>query len=199
MDYIDAKFLATAVKPEQYPDTFVPEIAFVGRSNVGKSSLINCLTNRTKLARTSSSPGKTATINFYEIANSYRLVDLPGYGYAKVSKEEQKRWVKMIETYLGDRYNLVQVVQLVDARHKPTNDDITMINWIKSIGYRPVVIATKLDKLKKSQVEPNLTQIYQMLSLDENSILFPFSSETREGKDEILEFFDEICSGYSAK
>lgn len=196
MEYIDAKFLTTAVKPEQYPDTFVPEIAFVGRSNVGKSSLINCLTNRTKLARTSSSPGKTATINFYEIESSYRLVDLPGYGYAKVSKQEQERWAKMIETYLSDRYNLVQVVQLVDARHKPTRDDITMIDWIRSFGYRPVVVATKLDKLKKSQIEANLTQIYETLSLDDNSILFPFSSETREGKEEILEFFTEICGSF---
>lgn len=193
MDYIDAKFLTTAVKSEQYPDTFVPEIAFVGRSNVGKSSLINCLTNRTKLARTSSSPGKTSTINFYDIAGKYRFVDLPGYGYAKVSKSEQERWAKMIETYLSDRYNLVQVVQLVDARHKPTQDDITMIKWIKSFGYKPVIVATKLDKLKKSQIEGNLTQIYEMLELDENSILFPFSSETREGKDDILEFFEQIC------
>ena len=196
MEYIDAKFLTTAVKPEQYPDTFVSEIAFVGRSNVGKSSLINCLTNRTKLARTSSSPGKTATINFYEIESKYRLVDLPGYGYAKVSKQEQERWAKMIETYLSDRYNLVQVVQLVDARHKPTRDDITMINWIRSFGYRPIVVATKLDKLKKSQIEANLTQIYETLGLDDNSILFPFSSETREGKEEILEFFTEICGSF---
>ena len=119
MDFIDANFLATAVKPSQYPDTLIPEIALVGRSNVGKSSLINCLTNRTKLARTSSTPGKTATINFYDIAGRYRLVDLPGYGYGQVSKTEQERWAKMIETYLSDRFNLVQVIQLVDARHKP--------------------------------------------------------------------------------
>ena len=196
MDYIDAKFLATAVKPEQYPDTFIPEIAFVGRSNVGKSSLINCLTNRTKLARTSSSPGKTATINFYDIEGKYRLVDLPGYGYAKVSKSEQERWAKMIETYLSDRYNLVQVVQLVDARHKPTQDDRTMIEWIRSFCYKPVVVATKLDKLKKSQIEGNLTLIYESLNLDEESILFPFSSETREGKDEVLEFFEQLCGTF---
>ena len=196
MDYIDAKFLATAVKPEQYPDTFIPEIAFVGRSNVGKSSLINCLTNSTKLARTSSSPGKTATINFYDIEGKYRLVDLPGYGYAKVSKSEQERWAKMIETYLSDRYNLVQVVQLVDARHKPTQDDRTMIEWIRSFGYKPVVVATKLDKLKKSQIEGNLTLIYESLNLDEESILFPFSSETREGKDEVLEFFEQLCGTF---
>ncbi len=199
MDYIDAKFLATAVKPEQYPDTFVPEIAFVGRSNVGKSSLINCLTNRTKLARTSSSPGKTATINFYDIAGRYRLVDLPGYGYAKVSKAEQERWAKMIDTYLSDRYNLIQVIQLVDARHKPTKDDITMIEWIKSFGYNPIVVATKLDKLKKSQIEQNLTEIYNSLALNDDSILFPFSSETRQGKDEILSFIEDMCSKYTEK
>lgn len=199
MDYIDAKFLATAVKPEQYPDTFVPEIAFVGRSNVGKSSLINCLTNRTKLARTSSSPGKTATINFYDIAGKYRLVDLPGYGYAKVSKTEQERWAKMIDTYLSDRYNLIQVIQLVDARHKPTKDDITMMEWIRSFGYNPIVVATKLDKLRKSQIEPNLTEIYNILSLDDNSILFPFSSETRDGKDELLSFIEDMCSKYTEK
>ncbi len=199
MDYIDAKFLTTAVKPEQYPDTFVPEIAFVGRSNVGKSSLINCITNRSKLARTSSSPGKTATINFYEIAGKYRLVDLPGYGYAKVSKAEQERWAKMIDTYLSNRYNLVQVIQLVDSRHKPTRDDITMIDWIRSFGYKPVIIATKLDKLKKSQIESNLTEIYNTLSLDDEAILFPFSSETREGKDEVLDFIEDICSKFGEK
>lgn len=197
MDFIDAKFLKTAVKPDQYPDTLVPEIAFVGRSNVGKSSLINCLTNRTKLARTSSSPGKTATINFYDISGKYRLVDLPGYGYAKVSKAEQDRWTRMIENYLSDRYNLVQVIQLVDARHKPTQDDITMINWIRSFGYKPVIVATKLDKLKKSQIETNLTEIYNMLSLDDESVLFPFSSEKRTGRDEVLEFIDDLCSKYN--
>ena len=197
MDYVNAKLLATAVKPEQYPDTFVPEIAFAGRSNVGKSSLINCLTNRAKLARTSSTPGKTAVINFYDINGQYRLVDLPGYGYAKVSKSERDRWSSMIETYLTNRYNLICVIQLVDARHKPSQDDITMINWIKSIGYKPVVIATKIDKIRKSQLEKNLTEIYQALKLDDNSILFPFSSETRSGKEEILEYISEICKNGS--
>lgn len=197
MEFIDAKFLKTAVKREQYPDTLVPEIAFVGRSNVGKSSLINCLTNRAKLARTSSSPGKTATINFYDICGKFRLVDLPGYGYAKVSRDEQERWAKMIENYLSDRYNLVQVIQLVDARHKPTQDDITMINWIRSFGYKPVIIATKLDKLKKSQIEINLTEIYNTLSLDDECILFPFSSEKRLGRDEVLEFINELCDKYN--
>ena len=198
MDFINANFLATAVKPSQYPDTLIPEIALVGRSNVGKSSLINCLTNRTKLARTSSTPGKTATINFYDIEGRYRLVDLPGYGYAQVSKTEQERWAKMIETYLSDRFNLVQVIQLVDARHKPTKDDITMLNWIKSFGYSPVVVATKLDKLKKSQIEDNLTTIYQMLELDDNSILLPFSAEKRIGRDDVLELLDITCEKYNS-
>ncbi len=197
MEYIEARLLATAVKPEQYPDTFIPEIAFVGRSNVGKSSLINCLTTRTKLARTSSSPGKTATINFYDIAGQYRLVDLPGYGYAKASKEEQARWAKMIETYLSDRYNLVQVIQLVDARHKPSADDITMIDWIRSFNYTPLVVATKLDKLKKSQIESNLTTIYNTLKLDDNCILMPFSAEKRTGRDELTEVIDMLCSKFT--
>ena len=197
MDFIDAKFLQTAVKPEQYPDTLIPEIAFVGRSNVGKSSLINCLTNRTKLARTSSTPGKTATINFYDIAGQYRLVDLPGYGYAQVSKAELERWSKMIETYLSNRYNLVQVIQLVDARHKPTKDDITMINWIRNFNFTPVVVATKLDKLKKSQVEPNLTKIYEDLGLDDDCILLPFSSEKRTGREELAEIIDMLCSKFT--
>lgn len=197
MDFIDAKFLQTAVKPEQYPDTLIPEIAFVGRSNVGKSSLINCLTNRTKLARTSSTPGKTATINFYDIAGQYRLVDLPGYGYAQVSKSELERWSKMIETYLSNRYNLVQVIQLVDARHKPTQDDITMINWIRSFNFTPVVVATKLDKLKKSQIEPNLTRIYEDLGLDDECILLPFSAEKRTGREELAEIIDMLCSKFT--
>ncbi|MBR5151917.1 MAG: YihA family ribosome biogenesis GTP-binding protein [Clostridia bacterium] len=197
MDYIDAKFLVTAVKPSQYPDTLVPEVAFVGRSNVGKSSLINCLTNRTKLARTSSTPGKTATINFYDIAGTYRLVDLPGYGYAKKSKDELLRWSKMIETYLSDRFNLVQVIQLVDARHKPTQDDITMMEWVRHFGFSPVVVATKLDKLKKSEIEPNLTRIYETLNLDDDCILLPFSAETKAGREDVAEVIDLVCSKFN--
>ncbi len=196
MEYIDAKLLQTAVWPEQYPDTLVPEIAFAGRSNVGKSSLINCLTNRNKLARTSATPGKTATLNFYDIAGKYRFVDLPGYGYAKVSKTEQEKWAKMIEQYLSNRYNLVQVIQLVDARHKPSKDDITMINWIRSFGYHPLVVATKLDKLKKSEIEKNLTTIYNTLELDDSALLLPFSSEKRTGREELLEIIDQLCSIY---
>lgn len=199
MEYIDAALLKTAVQPEQYPDTLVPEIAFVGRSNVGKSSLINCLTNRNKLARTSSTPGKTATINFYQIdKDRYRLVDLPGYGYAKVSKTELEKWSNMIDTYLSNRYNLVQVIQLVDARHAPSKEDIMMSDWIRHYNFSQIVIATKIDKLKKSQIDKNLTTIYNDLAMDENSILIPFSAEKRTGRSEVAELIDELLSAYSA-
>lgn len=199
MEYIEADLLQTAVMPEQYPDTLVPEIAFVGRSNVGKSSLINCITNRNKLARTSSTPGKTATINFYTIdKDRYRLVDLPGYGYAKVSKVELAKWSNMIDEYLSDRYNLVQVIQLVDARHAPSKDDIMMSQWIKHYNFDQIVIATKIDKLKKAQIEKNLTTIYNDLNLGDNDILLPFSSEKRTGKSDVIELIEDLLSSYSA-
>ena len=199
MEFIDAKLLITAVKYEQYPPSDVPEIALVGRSNVGKSSLINCLVNRKNLARTSSTPGKTATINFYDIAGKYRLVDLPGYGYAKVSKNEREMWGGMIENYLSRRENLVQVIQLVDARHKPTADDKMMFDWIKSYNYEPLVIATKLDKIKKSQQEANLSAIYSELNLNDDSVLIPFSAETRQGREQVLELIDYILEDDSEK
>ncbi|MBE7023823.1 MAG: YihA family ribosome biogenesis GTP-binding protein [Clostridia bacterium] len=199
MEFIDIKLLKTAVKPDQYPDETLPEIALVGRSNVGKSSLINCLANRKNIARTSSTPGKTATINFYEISGKYRIVDLPGYGYAKVSKQEKEKWGEMIEGYLSSRSNLVQVVQLVDARHKPTADDKMMFEWIRSYNYEPLVVATKLDKLKKSQIEGNLTAIYEELELSEDSVLIPFSSETRQGRDEVIELVEYILDSDKGK
>lgn len=194
MEYIDCKMLIAAVKYEQYPPKDAPEIALCGRSNVGKSSLINTLVNRKNLARTSATPGKTATINFYEIKDKYRLVDLPGYGYAKVSKEEKKKWGGMIENYLSKRENLKGVFLLVDARHRPTEDDKTMFEWIKTFGYEPIVVATKLDKLKKSEIEKNLTEIYNFLGLDYDSVLIPFSAQTREGREEVLEALDLIVS-----
>ena len=194
MEFIDIKLLMTAVKPEQYPDESLPEIALVGRSNVGKSSLINCLANRKNIARTSSTPGKTATVNFYEIAGKYRIVDLPGYGYAKVSKQEKEKWADMIEGYLSSRQNLAQVIQLVDSRHKPTADDKMMFDWIKSYNYEPLVIATKLDKLKKSQIDGNLTLIYEELELGDDSVLIPFSSETRQGRDQVIELIEYVLT-----
>lgn len=192
MEFINAELLKTAVRYDQYPPSDMPEIALVGRSNVGKSSLINCLTNRKNLARTSSTPGKTATINFYSIGDRYRIVDLPGYGYAKRSKEERESWGRMIEGYLAKRENLVRVIQLVDARHKPTADDKMMLDWINSYGYEPLLVATKLDKLKKSQVEKNLTEIYNELELGDDAVLIPFSAETREGRENVLELIDYI-------
>ena len=190
MEFVDAKLTATAVKYEQYPPTDLPEIALVGRSNVGKSSLINCLANRKNMACTSSTPGKTATINFYDFGGKFRIVDLPGYGYAKVSQKEREKWAGMIENYLSRRENLALVIQLVDARHKPTTDDKTMFDWIKTYNYEPFVVATKLDKLKKSQVEGNLTTIYEELQLNEESVLIPFSAESRVGREEVLELIE---------
>ena len=175
----------------QLPASTLPEIAFAGRSNVGKSSLLNKLFNRKGLAKVSQTPGKTATINFFA-CDGVRFVDLPGYGYAKVSKVEQEKWAKMINRYLSNRYNLVQVVQLVDSRHKPTADDKTMMDWIRSYNYSPVVVATKLDKLKKSQIEKNLTVIYNELRLDDDCVLLPFSAEKRTGREEFLELIESL-------
>lgn len=192
MEFINAEFETTAVTKKQYPVGDIPEIALVGRSNVGKSSLINCVLNRKKLARTSSTPGKTATINFYRVEDKFRFVDLPGYGYAKVSKAEKEKWARMIETYLSERENLRAIIQLVDARHKPTAEDKTMNDWIRRCGYYPYTVATKLDKLKKSETEKNLTVIYEELSLDEDAVLIPFSAENKTGREEVLELIDMI-------
>ena len=194
MEFIDCKMLIAAVRREQYPPSDLPEIALAGRSNVGKSSLVNTLVNRKNIARTSSTPGKTATINFYEVEKKLRYVDLPGYGYAKVSKVEKQKWGNMIEGYLSKRENLKGVFLLVDARHKPTADDKMMFDWVKSFGYEPIVIATKLDKLKKSEIEKNLTEIYNFLELDYDSVLIPFSAQTRQGREEVLDAIDMILN-----
>ena len=194
MDFINCEMLVAAVRYEQYPPEDLPEIALAGRSNVGKSSLVNTLVNRKNLARTSSTPGKTATINFYEVEKKFRFVDLPGYGYAKVSKDEKKKWGGMIENYLSKRVNLKGVFLLVDARHKPSQDDKMMFDWIKNFGYEPIVVATKLDKLKKSEIEKNLTQIYEFLELDYDSVLIPFSAEKRTGREDVLDAVNMILS-----
>ena len=169
------------------PDTEYPEVAFAGKSNVGKSSLINSLMNRKSYARTSSQPGKTQTINFYNINDCMYLVDLPGYGYANASPAVKAKWGKMIEKYLRKSVNLKQVFLLVDIRHDPSENDKMMYNWIVDNGFRPVIIATKLDKLKRSQVAKHVKAVRTGLGLREDDILIPFSSETKQGLDELWE------------
>ena len=171
------------------PDTGLPEVAFAGKSNVGKSSLINGLMNRKALARTSAQPGKTQTINFYNINEAMYLVDLPGYGYAKVSAAEKEKWGKMIEGYLHESKELRAVFLLVDIRHKPSANDK---HWICHNGYEPVIIATKLDKLKRSQVAKSLKEIRTGLGLPKDGKILPFSAETKQGRDEIWALIDEL-------
>ena len=167
------------------PDTEFPEVAFAGKSNVGKSSLINALMNRKSYARTSSQPGKTQTINFYNINDAMYLVDLPGYGYANASPAVKAKWGKMIEKYLRQSANLKQVFLLVDIRHDPSENDKMMYNWIVDNGFRPVIIATKLDKLKRSQIAKHVKALRAGLGLKEDDILIPFSSQTKQGLDEL--------------
>jgi GTP-binding protein len=174
------------------PDTERPEVAFAGKSNVGKSSLINGLMNRKSLARTSSQPGKTQTINFYNVNESIYLVDLPGYGYAKVTQSEKEKWGKMIEKYLHTSKNLKAVFLLVDIRHEPSANDKTMYDWIISNGYEPIIIATKLDKLKRSQVQKNVKQLKDGLKLRPGSQIIPYSSVTKQGREEIWNLIDEL-------
>ena len=167
------------------PDTEFPEVAFAGKSNVGKSSLINSLMNRKSYARTSSQPGKTQTINFYNINDAMYLVDLPGYGYANASPAVKAKWGKMIEKYLRQSADLKQVFLLVDIRHDPSENDKMMYNWIVDNGFRPVIIATKLDKLKRSQIAKHVKAVRTGLGLKEDDILIPFSSQTKQGLDEL--------------
>lgn len=192
MNIQNASITVSAVSPKQYPAGGLPEIAFAGRSNVGKSSFINKMLNRKKLARTSSTPGKTAQINFYNIDDTIYFVDLPGYGYAAVSKEEKKKWGLMMEEYLNTRDNLRQTFLLVDSRHKPTADDVQMADWIRHHFGTLIVVATKLDKLKKSQIDSNLDVIEQTLKMADDDILIPFSSEKGTGRDEAWETILEV-------
>lgn len=170
------------------PENDKPEIAFAGKSNVGKSSLINALMNRKSLARISETPGKTQTINFYNINREIYLVDLPGYGYAKVSEKEKEAWGKMIERYLHKSTMLKAVFLLIDIRHDPSKNDKMMYDWILHQGYEPVIIATKLDKLKKSQVAKQLKAIRTGLGLVSGTTVIPFSAKTKQGRDEIWEY-----------
>ena len=191
MIFNKADFIASYGISSQLPESDRPELSFSGRSNVGKSSLINRLCNRKNLARVSSTPGKTATINFYAVDDCY-FVDLPGYGYAKVSAAEKEKWGKMIEGYLHNSKELRAFFLLVDIRHKPSANDKQMYDWICHNGYEPVIIATKLDKLKRSQVAKSLKEIRIGLGLPKEGKILPFSAETKQGRDEIWALIDEL-------
>jgi GTP-binding protein len=188
-----AEHVITAVKPNQYPSTGYPEIAFVGRSNVGKSSIINTLVNRKSLARVGGTPGKTRQINFYNVNDTFYLVDLPGYGFANVSKEMKASWENIIETYLYSRKenNLKLIVLLVDIRHSPSKDDITMNQWIRGFGLNTLVIATKADKISRSQISLRVNDIKKVLQLSSADKVIPFSSEKRIGIEEVWSEIDE--------
>ena len=172
------------------PDNQLPEIAFAGKSNVGKSSLINALMNRKSLARTSAQPGKTQTINFYNINDAMYLVDLPGYGYAKVSQSEKEKWGKLIERYLQKSQMLKAVFLLIDIRHDPSANDKMMYDWIVYNGYDPIIIATKLDKIKRSQLQKQVKAIKTGLNMKSDGIVIPFSAETKQGREEIWNLID---------
>ncbi len=174
------------------PKTTLPEIAFAGRSNVGKSSLINALMNRKSLARTSSQPGKTQTINFYNINKAMYLVDLPGYGSTKIAESEKKKWGVMVENYLHSSKQLREVFLLIDIRHDPSANDKKMYDWILYQGYEPVIIATKLDKIKRSQVQKQLAAVRRGLNLKSQTEIFPFSAETKQGREEIWAYVDSL-------
>ena len=174
------------------PENLLPEFAFAGKSNVGKSSLINGLLNRRALARTSSQPGKTQTINFYNVNDDLYFVDLPGYGYAKVSVEVKAKWGKMIERYLKKSKMLKCIFLLIAIRHDPSANDKLMYDWIVSNGYKPVIIATKLDKLKRSQIQKHVKMVREGLGLAKEDILIPFSAETKQGRDEIWALIESL-------
>jgi GTP-binding protein len=185
--------IITAGRPDQYPNTECKEVAFAGKSNVGKSSMINALLNRKNLARTSGSPGKTRTVNFYSVNNEELvIVDLPGYGFARVSKKEKAKWQKMIETYLHRRDQLREVILLVDIRHEPGDNDVTMYNWIKEFGFSGLVIATKADKISKGKIPKHVKIIKNKLGIEEEGLILPFSAESKMNRDLILNMLEHM-------
>lgn len=186
-----AEFIRSAVSPSTFIRSGLEQVAFAGRSNVGKSSVINRLLNRKNFARVGAAPGKTTHVNYFLIDEALYLVDLPGYGYAKVSRAEKERWGKLMEAYFADPELMTRGVQIVDARHKPTADDCTMVEWFKESGKPFVVVANKMDKLKKSEVEGNLAQIRATLTLPESVKLIPFSAQKGEGRQALLSFLIE--------
>ena len=181
-----AEFILSAASPKDFRRDALPQVAFAGRSNVGKSSVINRLLNRKNFARVGAAPGKTTQINYFKIDNAFYLVDLPGYGYARVSKGERDRWGRLMEGYFADPELMTLGVMIVDARHKPTADDCTMAQWYRGAGCPFLVVANKLDKLKKSEVEGNLQRIRETLELGEEDMVIPFSAEKGTGRDELL-------------
>ena len=185
------EFILSAASPKDFLRDGLPQIAFAGRSNVGKSSVINRLLNRKNFARGGAAPGKTIHINYFKIDGAFYLVDLPGYGYAKVSKSERDRWGKLMETYFAHPELMTMGVMIVDSRHKPTADDCTMAQWFKDTGRPMVVVANKLDKLKKSEIQPNLDQIRLTLELEEDVPVIPFSAEKGDGRQDLL---SAICA-----
>lgn len=196
MNIIKAEFLTSAARKDQYPPADKPEIAFVGRSNVGKSSIINSITNRKTLARVSNTPGRTRLVNYFLINDSCYLVDLPGYGYAKVSKVEIENFGKIMEEYLSSRENIKKLILLVDSRHKPTSDDIMMYNYIKASEIPCLVIGTKLDKLKRNEIKKNIKVIRDTLNMDPMDEVILYSSLSKENREQMLEkafsgIFDE--------
>lgn len=176
------------------PVNTMPEVAFAGKSNVGKSSLINSLLNRKSLARTSQEPGKTQTINFYNVNKELYFVDLPGYGFAKVSKETQAKWGNMIEKYLQTSKQLKAVMLLIDIRHEPSANDKNMYEWIVYNGYNPIIIATKLDKINRSQIQKHIKMIKNGLNVLPDTIIIPYSSQTKQGRDEVLDIISSVIS-----
>lgn len=192
MDVHNVDLTISAVDPKQYPKTKWPEIALVGRSNVGKSSLTNTLINRRSFARTSSQPGKTQTLNFYNIEDQLYFVDVPGYGYAKVSRSEREKWGQMIETYLSSRDQLKGVITLVDGRHAPSDDDVQMHEWLKYYEIPTLVVATKMDKIAKGKWNKQESLIKKTLDLSGEDKLIMFSSLTKAGKDQVWDWIDNI-------
>lgn len=182
-----AEFILSAAAPKDFLRDVLPQIAFAGRSNVGKSSVINRLLNRKNFARVGAAPGKTTHINYFKIDNAFYLVDLPGYGYAKVSQAEKDRWGRLMESYFADPGLMTLGVMIVDSRHKPTADDCTMAQWFRDAGCPLVVAANKLDKLKKSETGPNLQRVRETLELGEDVPVIPFSAERGDGKQELLD------------
>ncbi|MBQ8232795.1 MAG: YihA family ribosome biogenesis GTP-binding protein [Lachnospiraceae bacterium] len=181
------------------PDSPHPEVAFAGKSNVGKSSLINALMNRKALARTSAQPGKTQTINYYNVNDAVYFVDLPGYGYAKASEEVKAKWGKMIEDYLHKSKQLKAVFLLIDIRHAPSGNDRIMYDWIVNQGYHPIIIATKLDKINRSQIQKQVKLIKTTLQVEPDTVIIPFSAETKQGREEIYDIIDAIIEQEAGK